>query len=117
LSALGLASTLNFGAERQPKQPPPNSRPPPQEPPPSARQIKLWERIHNKDPTTDANEICSWLQIPKVNLVKDDWDGKTKDENTWNPTGKVFAMETPNSSLVMKKKTKRILYNLTLQVL
>jgi hypothetical protein len=20
-----------------------------------------------------------------VNLIKDDWDGKTKDENTWNP--------------------------------
>jgi hypothetical protein len=33
----------------------------------------------------DANELYSWPQIPKVNLVKDDWDGKTKDENTWNP--------------------------------
>ncbi len=33
------------------------------------------------------------------------------------PTGKVTVMETQNSSSVMKKKTKRILYNLTLQVL
>jgi hypothetical protein len=32
------------------------------------------------------------------------------------PTGKVTVMETRNSSSVMKKNTKRILYNLTLQV-
>jgi hypothetical protein len=33
------------------------------------------------------------------------------------PTGNVTVMETQNSSSVMKKKTKRILYNLALQVL
>jgi hypothetical protein len=68
-----------------PEQHPPNPPPPPQDPPPSSRQIKLWEHIPNEEPTPDANELYSWPQIPKVNLVKDDWDGKTKDENTWNP--------------------------------
>jgi hypothetical protein len=35
--------------------------------------------------TPDTNKLYTWPQIPKVNLVKNDWDGKTKDKNTWNP--------------------------------
>jgi hypothetical protein len=39
----------------------------------------------NEDATPNAKELYTWPQILKVNVVKDDWDGKTKDENTWNP--------------------------------
>ena len=44
----------------RPGQPPLNP-PPPQEPPPSARQIKLWEHIPNKDPAPYAIQHSFWL--------------------------------------------------------
>jgi hypothetical protein len=52
-----------------------------------------------------------------VNLVKDDWDGKAKDENTWNPHWKSHCDGDPKYFLMIKYQTMRILFNLTLQVL
>ncbi len=49
-----------------------------------------------------------------MNLAKDDWDGKTMDENTWNPHWKSHVMETQNRALVMKYQPMRKLHNPTL---
>jgi hypothetical protein len=89
-----------------PVQPPPNPPPPPQEPPPSARQIKLLEHIPIEEPTPDANELYSWRQIPKVNIVKDDWNGKTKDKNTWNPHWKSHCDKDPKFFFSDEEETK-----------
>jgi hypothetical protein len=42
----------------------------------------VGEHIPTKDPMPNANELYTWPLIPKVNLLKDDWVGKTKDEIT-----------------------------------
>ena len=45
----------------------------------------MWEHIEIEDTTPNQKELNSWPQTPKLNVIKDDYDAKTKEENTWNP--------------------------------
>ncbi|KAI2511371.1 hypothetical protein MHU86_2982 [Fragilaria crotonensis] len=84
--------------------PPPPEQPseelvPPEEP---SRQIKVWEHVETSDGTSDITTLNTWPQIPKLNPIRDDWDGKLRKKTRGTRTGKAFVMETRNTSSAMK---------------